>query len=408
MLIPKLKVFLKEHIFNFLILLIVSGRFYFIFGFTGALRPVVDPSIIISKDVIFIGLSLYVFITFKEDCISFFKAYNKTITSVLSLLVITLVMHSAGKSYYTISWYYVRNIYMYLAFIPISYVLTQKKRISLECIWNSFLLVNLFFSVAELVWFRNSLLDHTRPLGIVGDPIISSLFNYLLLFKICVDKTKIYRLPIFFLLCICIDSQASVTAFIAIISAFVLVVATHFKLVRDYILKFVLLFIVFISICFIQIKDNDLSWRLTCAYYGTVAKYIKPVEGDQSDCFQGLARGRLTSSSFFKNRGVLMDVKTFLWGAYKDKEYYRIDSSFLSLFKNHGVFGLGLYYLFLSYILYLCYGMRSLESVPLTLFVVTVLFLGVFCSTIYKFPITPFLALYLGDLQFRITKKNTI
>ena len=52
--IPKLKVFLKEHIFNFLILLIVSGRFYFIFGFTGALRPVVDLSIIISVVINFI------------------------------------------------------------------------------------------------------------------------------------------------------------------------------------------------------------------------------------------------------------------------------------------------------------------------------------------------------------------
>jgi hypothetical protein len=355
----------------------------------------------------------------------FFKKYRRTVVSVSVVFVVTLLLHAISKPFYILSWHYIRNIFMYVALIPISAVLLKNKKINVDLILSSFLLLNLVFSIAQLAWFRDSLLDGTRPLGVVGDPIIASLFNYFLVFKLIFEKLNIYKIGAIIIAFICLDAQASITALVCVALAVLISVCMDVPFYKKYFLKLVFFTGLFAGVTFFQISDNDLSFRITAVFYGTVGKYIGFIDTGRAETFRNLSRERikiiedndLFSSEIRKSKDNFMDddvftmddvresylvgevsVMTLLFGDYYRAQYYKLDSNLVSIFKNLGLVSLLLYYFCIGYVIVSAIKLRNTESKKIIFFALSVLFLGLFCATIYKFPVMQIMYLYFGYL----------
>jgi len=423
--VSEVKAFIKNHFFNILLAVILCGRFYFVFGFTGMLKPIAGYSAIFFRDALFLFLVFTTGYLYLPDVKDWFIRYKKIVVGIATLFAVTILLHATSKPDAVLAQHYLRNIFLYTLMIPVVAVLLKNKKINTHIILNSFLLVNLLFSVVQLIWLPDAMLDETRPLGVVGDPIVSSLFNYFFIFKMLFEKLNIYKLATIVIACICLDAQASVTALTCVGLAGVLIVTLDFYYYKKYLLKLVSFLALFGFLTFVNVKNNDLSDRILTVYYGTLGRYlIGQHDAQRNETFEHLSRERLKviqgNNLFSNNANVSEDVDddvaqpgfekpesyifgeqsllTILFGDYYQNRYYIVDSNLVSIFKNLGLVSLIIYYWCIAFMMWMAFKLGNLEARKVMFFGASTLFLGLFCATIYKYPIMLCIYVYFGYL----------
>lgn len=431
----EVKAFLRNHFFNLTIALILCGRFYFVFGFTGMLKPIAGYSVIFFRDVLFLFLVAITGYLYLKDFRELFNRYKVAVIGLAVLFASIVALHAISKPYEILAQHYVRNIFLYTLMIPVVAILLKNRKINIHIILNSFLLVNLIFSVVQLIWLPGAMLDESRPLGVVGDPIVSSLFNYFFIFKMLFEKLNIYKLATVVIACVCLDAQASVTALACVGLAAVFAVTLDFEYYKKYFVKLLSFIAIFSLLTFIDVRNNDLSDRILTAIYGTVGRHMVGVyDARRNETFEHLSRERLKvirGNNLFSNRITVSEdldeavatragetqkdsylvgeqsLMTVLFGDFYQERYYIVDSNLVSIFKNLGLLSLIIYYWCLAYIVWLAYKLNNQDSRKVIFFTVSVLWLGLFCATIYKYPIMLCAYLYFGYLLEQQTSTSS-
>lgn len=389
------------------------------------LKPIAGYSAIFFRDALFLFLVVLTGYLYLPDVKDLFIRYKKTVVALATLFAVVILLHATSKPDAVLAQHYLRNIFLYTLMIPVVAVLLKNKKINTHIILNSFLLVNLLFSVVQLIWLPDAMLDETRPLGVVGDPIVSSLFNYFFIFKMLFEKMNIYKVATIVIACICIDAQASVTALACVGLAASLIVTLDFHFYKKYLLKLVSFMALFGVLTFANVRNNDLSDRILTVYFGVVGKHFTGQnDAQRNQTFEHLSRERLKviqgNNPFSNNANASEEVDddvaqpgadrpesyifgeqsllTILFGDYYQDRYYIVDSNLVSIFKNLGLVSLFVYYWCIAFMMWMAYKADTLESRKVMFFGAATLFLGLFCATIYKYPIMLCIYMYFGYL----------
>ncbi len=350
-----------------LIFLFFCGRFYYLQGFVGHLKPTAPAFFIFLKDFVLILI-----------CLSYFPLRNSAkktpkthiiafIFWLLSLSTI-LAIHFFAKSLHDWGQHYVRNIFLLFLATPTLYLWSLNKKNYLIDIFFYSGLMNSLAALTQIFFLEDTLLGGQRPLGLVGDPISLNLFMFIFFVALLFKKLPFWLSAALYIMCgyiINISGSLSATAASAIGLASL---AVLFRLSRNH--KNLIMPFVFLLIgVFIPMKNDYNSvkhkawvftWGKLVGYVGT--EFHPATLSSEKNLFESMNNGRsksleIATEAISMNAPVVAQesklhrVLKLLFGDFSDPVYSRYDSTPAVLIINWGLGILILFYLTIIIIL---------------------------------------------------------
>ncbi len=394
------KELLLSRVIELLLLFVLCGKFYYLFGFTGHLKPVAPQAVIALKDLVLVALGAVALYfgrsqLFAKEFIRFWLGFGL-------LTLVSLIHLSFAKSLHETLWHYWRNVLLILIFFPPVVLWMRRQQLQLSRLMSWCLALQLLGVAVQYFLRRETMLDGQRPLGFVGDPIILSATCFACLPYLLQLSRAWWVYLVVFLSGVTINMAASVTSFFSFGVAGI--VLTYFILQlpfrQVFQLKNLLAIIVFLAgfaVPFQGVEDGLAArvWsvvRVQADKYFHVGLGSGPIKN-----VEAMMQGRVASNQrTFDQCSISADsVEPYLrcfFGNYTSPGYVRVDSNLSSMMNNWGVLGLAIFYGCSFWVLLMAFRMFMADKSQIELLVhayciVQILILGFFNSIIYKFPL---------------------
>lgn len=396
-----------------LAILFICGRFYYLMGYVGHLKPTAPVAFIFLKDILLILIILSFF--FLRKTIGAQK-YQSVFLLWLVFFIGVAIIHLNAKSISEWGQHYLRNVILVILSIPALYRWTNSKinfNFNKVIIISSFL--NIIAAISQELLLPDTLLGKSRPLGFVGDPI--SLTALILIFQVAIWLEELPILPTVILSIISgytLNMAASISAALASAAALIPIFVMLFKKLQLEQRKSLLhrfwisLLSIFIGLAIPHHQQYDnLTERISALRNNYEKQEHKGTE--QELLYENLKRGRSQSLQITKES--ISSEKTerdqlALWiGGYKEPAYRRVDSTPAVLILNWGLINCLIFY-FTFIFLITHFGKKiifsksnSLRLLPfkqssLAIFcLLQILLLGFLNSVLYRSPLNFIIAL---------------
>lgn len=374
---------MKINIFSILIFLILCGKFYYLLGFIGHLKPTADIKIIIIKDILIISLIVLTTKYFLEN-INNFKYFIFTIILIIS---ISIMHYIGGKNIEIITQHYLRNVALIIMMYPTAIYLIRDKNVNLERLIFYFSILNMTVGWAQVIFIRDSLFNG-RVLGLCGDPIVYSIILgiSLPLLSKYIKNRKLY------LICVAlfgyqIDASGSVIPFVAlIISASIAFFRECIR--KKYYQSFGTSIFFTIGIITDLLTNNSSATRKFLNFLFELKIRQTQSVSKIPDTLQGRIDGldKLTKFEWEK-------FSNFIFGCTSCKDYQVIDIFYISALNNFGLIAVILMTIPFFYLLLCSIKNNSNYYIYLSIFII-LLSLG--NPIHYKFPLNLVIILFVA------------
>lgn len=405
--------------------LLLCGKFYFLFGFVGHLKPVAPVAIIAARDFFVLAFILLSLPWWRRQMIF----DQKSMVIFILILFLSSLLHLDNFSALSYLQHYIRNsIIPFSAFLCFLAIFQSKYRLAWIPLLVAFATLNSIIALAQVHFFDELTLDGLRPLGLVGDPIVLSFFSvigfYALLFLPC----QVFVSPLAFLFGIVFTVGASVSVafalfFSSLITMTTLLLAVGFKAVFDFIVNRLTSLTIWVLgiLAGLLLFPDQLAFRLKSIFLHLSSSQLDPI---QRMFIETSVQGRITSWNKIVDRGffdgdslgqgsnVLERSIELLGHAHLAPNFQRdkftiIENNFLSLAANFSVpsaifyilicgafFGMGLKMIWRSNL-----ELAKNHEVVCSLLIISgLLVLDCFNTTYYRFPINFLLPLAMAAI----------
>lgn len=407
-----------------LAMLVVCGRFYYLMGFVGHLKPTAPMPFLFIKDVFIVLVICSFFLLPKANA----PKWLKTLLVVwLTAFGAIACVHFFAKSFSDWGQHYVRNVLLVLATAPALYRWAANPKLFNL---NRFLFwacgANILAAILQELFIPETMLGQSRPLGFVGDPISLTAIILIFVAVILTQPMSTFRLIIYSMISgYALNMAASISACLSAAFAAVPTVLFLWKYLnseerKKLFLKILLCLIFLIAGLLIpHRKDYDnLTERIKVLYNNNFEKRT-PQSTEQELLYENLKRGR--SQSFQITKESINTEKPnhdllSLWiGGYKDPTYRRVDSTPAVLILNWGLLNCLLFYFtFVFLIIHFSKKIvfaKNYNSTP-TLFkkhslaifcLIEILLLGMLNSVLYRSPLNFIIALATTQIAYTLS-----
>lgn len=394
--------------------LLLCGKFYFLFGFVGHLKPIAPVAIIAVRDILVLAFILLSLPWWRKEMIF----DQKFMVIFILLLFLSSLVHLDNFSAFSYVQHYIRNsIIPFSAFLCFLAIFQSKYRLAWIPLLVAFATLNSIIALVQLHFFDELTLDGLRPLGLVGDPIVLGFFSvigfYALLFLPC----QVLVSPLAFLFGMIFTTAASLSVAVALvfsslITTATLLLAVSFKPVFDFIVSRLASLTMWILgiVTGLLLYPDQLAFRLKSIFLHVSSSQMEP---NHRGFIENSVHGRITGwdkvvdrsmsdgdrfgqgSNVFE-RFVELLRHTHLAGNSQRDKFTIIENNFLSLATNFSIPSAILYILICG----VFFGMglkmirrsnlelaKNQEIVCGLLIISALLVLDCFNTTYYRFPI---------------------
>lgn len=413
---------------EFLALLVVCGRFYYLMGFVGHLKPTAPMPFIFIKDIFIVLVICSFFLLPKANAA---KGLKTLLAVWLTAFGAIACVHFFAKPFAEWGQHYVRNVLLVLATAPALYRWAANPKLFNL---NRFLFwacaANIFAALLQELFIPETMLGISRPLGLVGDPI--SLFAIVLIFiaVILTQQLSTMRLIIYSVICgYVLNMSASISACLSAAAAAVPTVLFLYKYLNFAERKKVLLKI-FICLTFLLAglviphnrQYDNLTERIKVLYNSYLQKREPQSEADDL-LYDSLKNGRAQSLEITKqsmsSEKIENNLLAFWIGEYKSPMYRRVDSTPAVLIINWGFALCMLFYGTIGFLLIFWMkknffeknfinnpNLQTLATDATTMFtLISLSTLGFLNSVIYRSPLNFLLVLVVTKLFYILISK---
>ena len=182
------------------LLILLCSKYYFLFGFfPGTWRPIAPTWLVLTRDFIFFGFLSWGF--FQISSLGIKKNFGqvwlenlraiKTFYILLSFACLAIIIQLFGiKTLAEISQHYVRNAFLPILIFPmvLLYAGAYPKLLDLLPTFRIFMFLSVIVSLLQIfIW--HDLMWINRPTGLMGDPLLNSVFILIGLLSFEFEKT---------------------------------------------------------------------------------------------------------------------------------------------------------------------------------------------------------------------------
>lgn len=370
----------KTQIISLMIFFFLCGRFYYLFGFIGHLKPTAPAPLIFIKDILLILVCVSYFGISKSQL----KPEKKHLIAFalwLTSLSAVILVHFFSKSFNDWGQHYIRNVFLVFLAAPALYAWAQNKKNYLLEVFFYAGLMNALASIAQCLFLEDTLLGGQRPLGLVGDPISLTLVMFIFFVATIFKQFPIWLAALLYILSgyvINISGSFSATA-----SAVTGLAILFYFFYSEKQTKKIMIPIAFLLVgIFIPMKNDYNSvkhkawvfvWGKAVGYVGT--EYHPATLSSEKNLYESMNNGRSISMAATSDALNLdsaspatdtegKKINRFLklaFGDYLNPVYSRYDSTPAVLIVNWGVVVLVLFYLTILIVLakFLFYFIRN-------------------------------------------------
>ena len=259
--IRKLRVLDLSQWLFLLLLICLSGRFYYLLGFVGHLKPTSPIPLILMKDFFALIIHVIFFFIIYKDLKKGASRYRLMLPVVLFSMLLVGGIHFLHLSFLDFAQHHLRNYFFYLPFILYG---TYFKKIFGERLFYKLLLslssISSFVSVIQIHLFSESLFDF-RSLGVSGDPNANSFVILVGIGVLFLNLLKVERVLSFALLALhvyALDTTKSLSGIIAFVFGFIPVVIFVCRKygIKYFFIRALMFLFLFVSIFYSSYKND--------------------------------------------------------------------------------------------------------------------------------------------------------
>lgn len=393
----------------FLHLLAFSNYYYFLFGWTGNLIPNASPSIIIIKYISFLVVYIHFFLK-NINKLSSIKLGKDFYLISLSIGFWVVIDFFHLFDYAIADWlrHRIINITIFLGLIPLFIIYYKEKEIGF-LIHNCFNIM-IFVGMINCVFgtysyfFSAETLFAGRAIGLSQNPIAFGGIQYSCA-VICLNKYFTHNrhfvyMALYLIFIFGIIISGTISCFVILVLSSIFIALNYLKDISFRKIFTILIFIFLLSIIFYNYLIRiDLFERI-------ILIVSNPFHFETF------------SNRFNSYFSILTTLEQFSWQetiiGKMDSRYQTFDSMYLSVLYNSGLLGFIVFLSIFIYPIYTSYkesieGQKNDTDVKIIiLLILSYLFLGIFHSVQYKFPLNLFASINLALLIFNRLTKNEI
>lgn len=395
----------------FFIIYCFGKSYYVIFGWHGHLVPDAPLAVILLKDFLLIGFTIFIFLTYSDIWPDFKDKFTRYFAFFCLYLLLIIFMHYFNLELADWGRFYLRNSFMPLVFIYFGYKLIPKNR------YLHFLNAFLAYAVINALVATISYFYYFIILDTVGEPFlylertialtdspntlggvitigiliaISQLFNRL---------GKVYILSYSLLiLAVGLYLSHSLSNIIVLAALILLSMVFHIrrKIGKD---------IYFILFCFV------IGALFTAIFYASMNKRFGGVVEGSTLPSISLRKTQHTDVSSYLKKSDLADI---LFGNFKTEKYQRYDSTYLTIFYSFGTITFLVASAFMVYLLRFAFISRRMAKTDYDKTVLEILYMTLILFIIvsfgrdlfHRFPLNNFFYVEAGMLVKYIKDLN--
>lgn len=364
---------------SILTILILAGRFYYLLGFTGHLKPTAPVFLIMLKDPFTLLLTSLGLLLPPSELPGWIR---KLFYWAVGILLVIILAHFSAKSLWDWIQHYWRNVFLIFMLFPVYLrAFSQGEKFNYIQAFSIFAFLNIAAAIIQNLFFPEGMLDHVRPFGLVGDPISLSALTIILIPVIIFYFKPLWAVAISaFLVGHVLNLGASVSACfsasVTYLGLFLLMLVN--KELRSFlwnlrlkIVTFLLLFMIGFSLP--SRTHDDLQGRVKVSFIFLAAKIldreIKFENQDEIQKFGSLSSGRNRSFALSsKNLSLdqfLEDPLPLLLGDIHTDVYQRLDFNPGVILLNWGLIACLFFYFAYIALIYKCISVISRNLIVL-------------------------------------------
>lgn len=387
----------------FFIIYCFGKSYYVIFGWHGHLIPDAPLAVILVKDFLLIGFTIYAFLAYSDIRPDFKEKFMRYYASFCLFLLLIAFMHFFNLGLADWGHFYIRNSFMPLVFIYFGYKLIPENRYL--HFFNAFLAYAVFCAVVAITsyYYYFEILHTTgepfffsgRAISLTDNP---NTLGGITAIGILIAVSRIFnRTGNVYILCSSLVILAaglflsqSITNIFVMTGLILLLVFVHIKkrIYRE-------VFIVFFCIVVGSFFPNNFYTTTSKRFDETIDPQAKHTIYARKEQYAGIP-------DYFRKS----DLKDILFGNFKTSKFYTYDSTFITVFYNFGIIILFMVFAFMVYLLYFAFVFRRKaeteydKMVLEILYLIMILFVAVSIARdlFHRFPLNNFYYVEAGML----------